>query len=63
MKEQGVLLNIDVCHKVIRSDTVLDLLTQLKSTCEKKGQDWKEEIKTSLVGTTVVTRYFHSFLI
>lgn len=56
MKEKGVLLNIDVCFKVVRQDTVLDYMRELKSKLEQKGGDWQEELKEQLKGTTVVTR-------
>jgi hypothetical protein len=39
MKETGVLLNIDVCFKVVRQDTVLDFINDLKSKCEQKNLD------------------------
>ncbi len=57
MKEQGVLLNIDVCFKVIRQDTVLDYMNELRNRLESKGGDWQEELAATLKGTTVVTRY------
>jgi len=57
MKEQGVLLNIDVCFKVVRQDTVLDYIRELRSKLEQRGGDWQEELKEQLKGTTVVTRY------
>lgn len=59
MKEQGVLLNIDVCFKVVRQDTVLDYMNELRQKIEAKGGDWKEELQEALKGTTVVTRYAH----
>jgi len=52
--ERGVLLNIDVCHKVIRTDTVLDFIHELKNKC--RG-DLQEEVKKCLIGTTVMTSY------
>jgi hypothetical protein len=30
MKESGVLLNIDVCFKVVRTDTCLQYMTDLR---------------------------------
>jgi len=56
MKENGVLLNIDVCFKVVRQDTVLEFINDLKRKCEEKGLDSQEEISTALKGTTVVTK-------
>ena len=40
MKETGVLLNIDVCFKVVRQDTVLDYINELKNKIEQKGGDY-----------------------
>lgn len=40
MKEQGVLLNIEVCFKVVRQDTVLDYLKELRGKLEQRGGDW-----------------------
>jgi len=34
MKESGVLLNIDVCFKVVRQDTALDYMNELKTKLE-----------------------------
>ncbi len=62
MKETGVLLNIDVCFKVVRQDTVLDFINDLKSKCESKNLDSQEEIQNALTGTTVVTRYYCLYL-
>lgn len=56
LKETGVLLNIDVCFKVVRQDTVLDFINELRTKCEAKNLDFNEEIETSLKGSTVVTR-------
>ena len=52
--ENGVLLNVDICHKVIRTDTVLDLINEIKS---KARGDPREEIKKTLLNTTVMTTY------
>eukprot|EP00795_Rhopilema_esculentum_P015072 gene15072-6238_t len=53
--DAGVLLNIDVSHKVMRLDTVLDILTELYS---QVGESRFHNIATKkLVGETVLTRY------
>lgn len=59
MKEQGALLNVDVAFKVVRTDSVLNYITQLREKAEnaRGGGDWKEAIETALVGATVVTKY------
>jgi hypothetical protein len=56
MKEQGVLLNIDVCFKVVRQDTVLEYINEIRTKAEQKNLDPQEEIEAALKGTTVVTR-------
>lgn len=56
MKETGVLLNIDVCFKVVRQDSVLEYMNDLKSKIEAKGGDYKAELQEALKGMTVVTR-------
>jgi len=37
MKEQGVLLNLDVCFKVVRTDTVLKLLDETRQNAERRN--------------------------
>lgn len=61
MKESGVLLNVDVCFKVVRKDTVLEYMNELRAKCEQQNKDYNEEIQNTLVGSTVVTRYQLSF--
>jgi hypothetical protein len=56
MKETGVLLNIDVCFKVVRQDSVLAYMNDLKSKLEQRGGDYQAELQEALKGTTVVTR-------
>jgi hypothetical protein len=56
LKEQGVLLNIDVCFKVVRKDSVLDYMNDLRTKCEQANKDYNEEIQNTIVGSTVVTR-------
>jgi aubergine-like protein len=40
MKERGALLNVDVAFKVVRTDSVLDYISQLRDKAEQKGGDW-----------------------
>lgn len=40
MKEHGVLLNIDVCFKVVRQDTALEYMNEVRTKCEQNGKDW-----------------------
>ena len=39
MKESGVLLNIDVCFKVIRTDTALASMGEIRRKAEERGGD------------------------
>lgn len=57
MKEQGCLLNIDVCFKVIRTDSVLKLMEELRTTAEKRSQDGTDAVQQGMTGCTVVTKY------
>jgi hypothetical protein len=58
MKERGALLNVDVAFKVVRTDSVLNYISELREKAERArgGGDWKEAIEAALVGATVVTR-------
>jgi aubergine-like protein len=58
MKEAGALLNVDVAFKVVRTDSVLNYISELREKAEsgRGGGDWKEAIETALVGATVVTK-------
>jgi len=52
--ESGVLLQLDVSHRVLRTETVRDFLNGLV----KKGiKDLKTEAEKGLLGTSVLTRY------
>ena len=57
MKESGVLLNIDVCFKVIRTDNCLSWMNDLRDKAEQRRQDGQAAIQEALAGATVVTRY------
>lgn len=57
MKEMGALLSIDVAFKVVRTDTVLSFVSQLRDQADQKGKDYKKVISEALVGSTVVTKY------
>lgn len=51
--EKGILLNIDTTHRVLRTDSVLNVLKELKN----KGGNFHSEVEKSLIGSTVLTRY------
>lgn len=57
MKERGALLSVDVAFKVVRTDTVLDYISQLRDKADQKGKDWQAAINEAIVGSTVVTKY------
>lgn len=40
MKEKGALLNVDVAFRVVRSDSLLDYMNQLREKAEEKQKDW-----------------------
>lgn len=47
-------MNVDIVHKVLRTDSVLDFISDIKQRC--RG-DVCAEIKKSLVGSTILTSY------
>jgi len=52
--QDGILLNIDIIHKVLRTDTVLDYINEVKRRCRN---DPREMIKKDMIGSTVLTSY------
>ena len=54
MLQRGVLLNVDIVHKVLRTDSVLNFITDVKNRC--RG-DVCSEIKKALIGVTILTSY------
>lgn len=52
--ERGVLLNIDISHKVLRTATVL---SQIEEVRNRARGDPTEAIKKMLVGQTIMTSY------
>ncbi|XP_022109192.1 piwi-like protein 1 [Acanthaster planci] len=51
--EEEVLLMADVSHKILRTETVLDLIYHLSQTKE----DWADKFKTLITGEIVLTKY------
>jgi hypothetical protein len=41
------MLNVDICHKVIRTDSVLEMINDIR---QKSRNDPREDIKAALVG-------------
>ncbi|XP_038045176.1 piwi-like protein 1 [Patiria miniata] len=52
--EQEVLLMADVSHKILRTETVLDMLAEIQQT---KGAGWADVAKRVLAGEIVLTKY------
>jgi aubergine-like protein len=50
--EGGLLLQCDISHRVLRTETVRDALTTLK----KRGGDLKTEAEKALLGVSILTR-------
>ena len=50
--EGGLLLQCDISHRVLRTETVRDALTALK----KRGGDLKTEAEKALLGVSILTR-------
>ncbi|XP_046559920.1 piwi-like protein 1 [Haliotis rubra] len=50
--EDRVLLNVDLTHKVIRTDTCLDVINR-----EYMTQTNMDDVRRALIGCTVITRY------
>lgn len=53
--ERGAMLCVDISHKVMRLDTVADIMMSCKMKINSPG--WKEAILRRLLGRVVLTRY------
>ncbi|KAM3867907.1 piwi-like protein 1 [Diretmus argenteus] len=53
--EKSIMLNTDVSHKVLRSETVLDLMVNLRQKCG--DQRFFEVCAKELIGVVVLTKY------
>lgn len=54
--EGGIHLCCDTSHRVLRTQTVLDVIEDLKRHTSH-GKNWQERVKQHLIGTSVLTRY------
>lgn len=52
--QDGILLNCDVAHKTMRTDTVYDLLTQIRRS---NPNDFMRVFQQKMLGETVLTMY------
>ncbi|KAF4074205.1 hypothetical protein AMELA_G00236870 [Ameiurus melas] len=50
----GLYLAVDISHKVLRSDSVLDVMNELY---QKSRESFKDECTKELIGSIVITRY------
>jgi aubergine-like protein len=55
--EMGIALVADVAHKVLRTDSVLDLINTTWESSNRNHRLFEENVKKQLVGFIVVTRY------
>lgn len=54
--KKGILLNLNVTHKVIRYETALDLILQMESNYSNKS-DFAREVQAQIQNLSVITRY------
>jgi aubergine len=54
--KNGILLNLNVTHKVIRYETALDLIMQLQNNHNNKN-DFAREVQAQIQNLSVITRY------
>lgn len=52
--EGGLLLNLDIGHRVLRTETVKDFLTGL---ARRSTTNFKADAEKALLGTSILTRY------
>nr|BAG69146.1 Piwi [Botryllus primigenus] len=57
--EHGVMMCAEVSHKLMRKDTVLDVINWIYGQCERKRSlaSFRDECKKFLIGQIVLTRY------
>jgi hypothetical protein len=57
IKEAGVFLNIEPCHKIVRFETGLEVMKKIIDNCDSRGQDFRTAVASEFSRTTVVTLY------
>ena len=55
--ENELLMCVEVTHKVLRKDNVLDVMQGIRERAQRTGDEWKRAIENELVGTVVMTTY------
>lgn len=51
--EEDILVCTEISHKIMRNETVLQILSRIKT----ENRDFKNAAETALLGMTVLTRY------
>lgn len=55
--ERNVMLCAELSHKLMRKDTVLDVMNNLYRDCKRRGRNFHDECQRFLLGQIVLTRY------
>lgn len=51
--EQDVLVCAEISHKIMRSDTIYEIIKKIKT----ESRDFKKQVEQTLLGATVLTKY------
>lgn len=51
--EQDILVCAEISHKIMRSETVYDIIRKIKT----ESRDFKKQVSQTLLGATVLTKY------
>ena len=57
VKEAGVFLNIEPCHKVVRFETAFEVMRVIIDNCESRNLDFQKQLCSEFERKTVVTLY------
>lgn len=57
VKEAGVFLNIEPCHKVVRIETAYEVMRGIIDNCESRNMDFQKHLSSEFERKTVVTHY------
>lgn len=55
--EDGLMLQLDVSHKMLFNVTVRETMTNIHNTCQRTGANFQDLVKQTLLGQVVLTRY------
>ncbi|XP_055386002.1 protein piwi-like [Condylostylus longicornis] len=55
--ENEILVCAEVTHKVMRTETIYDIMRQCINDSDRRGGDWSENFKKQVIGLTVLTDY------